>query len=83
VNTNSLLSGILMFVLMFFTACGDKTSVEEKEATTAQRPNIIFIMSDDHTTQAVGAYQSRLAGLNPTPNIDALAKEGALFSNDE
>ena len=36
------------------------------------RPNILFIMSDDHTTQAIGAYGSRLAKLNPTPNIDAL-----------
>ena len=34
-------------------------------------PNILFIMSDDHTTQAIGAYGSRLAKLNPTPNIDA------------
>ncbi|MEM9528844.1 MAG: sulfatase [Bacteroidota bacterium] len=47
----------------------------------AKQPNIIFIMSDDHTTQAVGAYGSRLAGLNPTPNLDALAKDGALFNN--
>jgi arylsulfatase A-like enzyme len=42
-------------------------------------PNILFIMSDDHTTQAIGAYGSRLATLNPTPNIDALAKSGMRF----
>ena len=47
----------------------------------AQRPNIIFIMSDDHTSQAIGAYGSRLAKLNPTPTIDRLAKEGMLFEN--
>ena len=35
-----------------------------------QRPNVLFIMSDDHTSQAIGAYQSRLAKLNPTPTID-------------
>lgn len=46
-----------------------------------KRPNVIFIMSDDHTTQAIGAYGSRLAGLNPTPTIDRLAKEGVLFEN--
>ncbi|QZE14053.1 sulfatase [Halosquirtibacter laminarini] len=46
-----------------------------------QRPNILFIMSDDHTSQAIGAYQSRLAPLNPTPTIDRLAKEGILFKN--
>jgi len=45
------------------------------------RPNILFIMSDDHTTQAFGVYGSRLALLNPTPNIDRLAKEGILFEN--
>ena len=46
-----------------------------------QRPNVLFIMSDDHTSQAIGAYQSRLAKLNPTPTIDRLAKEGMLFEN--
>ena len=45
------------------------------------RPNILFIMSDDHTSQAIGAYGSRLAKLNPTPVIDTLAKEGMLFEN--
>ena len=45
----------------------------------AKRPNILFIMSDDHTSQAIGAYGSRLAKLNPTPTIDRLAKEGILF----
>lgn len=42
-------------------------------------PNILFIMSDDHAAQAVGAYGGRLADLNATPNIDALAKEGMRF----
>lgn len=43
--------------------------------------NILFIMSDDHTSQAVGAYRRRLAKLNPTPTIDDLAKDGILFEN--
>lgn len=47
----------------------------------AKRPNILFIMSDDHTSQAIGAYGSRLARLNPTPTIDRLAREGMLFEN--
>jgi N-acetylglucosamine-6-sulfatase len=46
-----------------------------------ERPNILFIMSDDHTSQALGCYGSRLAKLNPTPTIDRLAKEGMLFEN--
>jgi len=45
------------------------------------RPNILFIMSDDHCSQAIGAYGSRLAKLNPTPTIDRLAAEGMLFEN--
>lgn len=48
-------------------------------AASDERPNILFIMSDDHTTQAIGVYGSRLAKLNPTPNIDALAKNGMRF----
>lgn len=45
------------------------------------KPNILFIMSDDHTTQAFGIYGSRLAGLNPTPVLDSLAKQGIIFDN--
>jgi N-acetylglucosamine-6-sulfatase len=44
-------------------------------------PNILFIMSDDHAAHAISAYGSRLAKIAPTPNIDRLAKEGALFTN--
>jgi len=43
----------------------------------AKRPNIIYIMSDDHAYQAISAYGY---GLNETPNIDRIAKEGALFT---
>lgn len=45
------------------------------------KPNILYIMSDDHTAHAIGAYGGRLAALNPTPTIDRLAKEGMLFEN--
>ncbi|MEM6885041.1 MAG: sulfatase [Verrucomicrobiota bacterium] len=45
------------------------------------RPNILFIMSDDHASQAVGAYGGILAPLNPTPVIDQLAREGMLMEN--
>ena len=46
-----------------------------------KRPNIIYIMSDDHAAQAIGAYGGMLSKLNPTPNIDKLASEGILFKN--
>ncbi|WP_430812243.1 MULTISPECIES: sulfatase family protein [unclassified Carboxylicivirga] len=49
--------------------------------TTIQQPNIIFIMSDDHATNAISAYGSHLAEVAPTPNIDRLAKEGVLLTN--
>ena len=45
------------------------------------RPNILYIMSDDHAAHAIGAYGGRLAKLNPTPNIDRLAAEGVRLSN--
>ena len=46
-----------------------------------KKPNIIFIMSDDHTAQAIGAYGSRLTGLDLTPNLDRLAENGIRFEN--
>ena len=44
----------------------------------ADRPNIVFIMSDDHGYQSIGAYGSRV---NETPHLDSLARSGALFKN--
>jgi arylsulfatase A-like enzyme len=40
------------------------------------RPNILFIMSDDHACNAISAYGGRLAKVAPTPNIDRIAREG-------
>ncbi len=47
----------------------------------AEKPNILFIFSDDHAAHAIGAYGGRLAELNPTPNIDRLAREGVRLTN--
>jgi len=44
----------------------------------ARKPNILYIMSDDHAYQAVSAYGY---GLNQTPNIDRIAREGMRFNN--
>ncbi|MBM0170555.1 sulfatase family protein [Altererythrobacter sp. C41] len=46
-----------------------------------QRPNIVFIMSDDHAYQAVSAYGGEIGRLAPTPNIDRIAQNGAIFLN--
>jgi arylsulfatase A-like enzyme len=43
-----------------------------------KRPNIVFVLSDDHAYQAISAYGF---GINHTPNIDKLASEGILFRN--
>ena len=48
------------------------------EKADSQRPNIIFMMADDHAYQAISAYTDHLI---QTPNIDRLANEGMLFSN--
>jgi arylsulfatase A-like enzyme len=50
-------------------------NVEEENST---RPNIVFMMSDDHAYQAISAYYDHLI---ETPNIDRIANEGMLFSN--
>lgn len=47
----------------------------------AKKPNIIYIMSDDHAMAAIGAYGSWLKPVVKTPNLDKLAKRGMLFRN--
>lgn len=45
----------------------------------ADRPNIVFVFSDDHATQAISAYGGPLAKIAPTPNLDRIVAEGMLF----
>ncbi|MCO8125246.1 sulfatase [Stieleria sp. TO1_6] len=58
-------------------SCGSFAAAQ----SAGQRPNILYIMSDDHAAHAISAYGGRLAQIAPTPNIDRLANEGALFEN--
>jgi arylsulfatase A-like enzyme len=51
---------------------------QEAPQPDGSRPNIIYIMSDDHALRTIGAYGH---GINRTPNIDRLAAEGVLFTN--
>ena len=60
-------------VLSVLNSCGTNSPPKGEE----KPPNILFIMSDDHAFQAVSAYGH---GLNNTPNIDRIAKEGAIFN---
>ena len=50
----------------------------QDKAGVADRPNIIFIMTDDHTKQAMSCYGSQI---NRTPNIDRIARDGIRFEN--
>ena len=56
-----------------------------RAAETRRPPNIVFIFSDDHSCQTIGAYGGRLSAFCKqhavTPNIDRLADQGALFPN--
>ena len=57
---------------------------EAADSSASQRPNIIYIMSDDHASEAISAYSHlapHLKGVVSTPNIDTLAKEGVRFDN--
>ena len=50
----------------------------------AERPNVVFLFSDDHAAHAISAYQQSLkygVKLPPTPNLDRLARDGMLFVN--
>lgn len=68
-----ILKSIIVLVPVVLTAC-DPAPGKKKDA----RPNIIFIMTDDHARRTVGAYEG---AINSTPNIDRLASEGAIFLN--
>ena len=51
------------------------------QAQAAKRPNILFMMSDDHASEGIGAYGSWLKHYVHTPAIDRLAAEGMRFTN--
>lgn len=70
----------ILLIAAIFQSCKD----EKKEAKSDQvkKPNIIFIMADDHATQAISAYGHPISQLAPTPNIDRIADEGAIFKNN-
>jgi len=50
-------------------------------ASAGDRPNILFIFSDDHAVRSISSYGGDLAKVAPTPNIDRIAREGILFQN--
>ena len=63
---------IVLLALAALTSQTKTTQAQEKD----NRPNILFIFSDDHAYQAIGAYDSKV---NKTPNLDRIANEGMRF----
>ena len=53
---------------------------KSSDLTSSSRPNIVFIMSDDHAVSAISAYKDWLSELAPTPNIDRIAENGMLMT---
>lgn len=66
---------VLISLLLFTSVAAAFFAFRPKKQ---KKPNIVFIMSDDHAYQAISAYDKRLT---KTPNIDRIAKEGMLFTN--
>ena len=70
-----------MKIYLFLTVSLISFCLKAQDHTNIKKPNIIFILSDDHATDAISAYSDRFAELSPTPNIDRIAKEGAIINN--
>jgi arylsulfatase A-like enzyme len=68
----------ILFLLLFILVSGTLFLSFKAKRHATVRPNIVFIMSDDHAYQAISAYDKRLT---QTPNIDRIANEGMLFTN--
>jgi arylsulfatase A-like enzyme len=68
------LAGLLMSGVLL-------SSAGARFAFAAERPNILFVFSDDHSPTAIGAYNRWLKDYAPTPNIDQLARDGVLMEN--
>ncbi len=66
----------LLLLLVSLSACKSKTQNGTPSDQAQKKPNILFIMADDHAYQAISAYDDRLIH---TPNIDRIAEEGMLF----
>ncbi len=78
-NHKRLFSRPLILIFFPLAVAGTTLFMVQVADQSENRPNILFIMSDDHTTQAITAYDSIYAEYFTTPNIDRLALEGMRF----
>lgn len=67
---------LLTWFLTAVAAGGQQPAVNGEAVAAKKPPNIVFIFSDDHAIQAIGAYGSRI---NETPRLDQLARQGMVF----
>lgn len=74
---------ISVAMLGMLATCSNGKVWAQKSAENAEneRPNILFILSDDHTSQAWGIYGGILADYVHNPNIRRLASEGVVLDN--
>ena len=67
--------------LLFISFISFAWSSFGQQVSQSNQPNILFIFSDDHATNAISAYGGIFKEIAPTPNIDRIANEGALVQN--
>ncbi len=67
---------ILFILIISLSRCSWNKKVSDKN-----KPNILFIMGDDHTAQAIRCYKGLFADYTKTLNIDRLASEGIMSNN--
>lgn len=71
------MKAVILLLSLFLVSC----SSSDVKSKKAERPNIIFILSDDHATNAISAYSDIFKEIAATPNIDRIANEGAILKN--
>jgi len=74
-NKLSYITSIIGLIICFACASDKKEIIEDK------KPNILFIMSDDHTSQAWGIYDGVLKDYVQNQNIERLANQGVVLNN--
>lgn len=70
-----IISRIFLLVVLVLNSFASKAQNSQK------KPNILWIMCDDHTANTISSYKMRFSEVLETPNIDRLANEGALLNN--
>ena len=79
-NVNIYVTLLSITVSLFYSTVNPAIA-DDTNQPAVDRPNVLFIFSDDHAVNAISSYGGPLAKAAPTPNIDRLAREGALFQN--